>query len=207
MFILLISLLSFVNTISGKSLDVSIRSLCNIPDNRDECLSNFGCMWCNNTGNIFSVQNNTDGYCRDFDICNFNESEYSGCETSKYYSNNECSFLKLLYYSLLLFGFVSATSLLLYTNYKLLAKQNIDESNINRIQGLLVILLLVPFLLLYLYDTIIFYYYLLVMILVSLTYSCCFHTSKHAPNYYRSWSRTQYSMRHPYDPESEKLLN
>ena len=206
MFLLILSL-SLFNVSLGRSLDVSVHSICNIPDNKDVCLKNFGCMWCNNTDSILSVQNNSDGYCRNFDICNFNQSEYPNCEISKYYTNNECDFFKLLYYSLLIFGFISATSLMLYTNYKLMLNQNMDENNINRIQGLLVILLLVPFLLLYFYDIMVFYYYLIIMILFSLLYSCCFHTSRHAPNYYRNWSRTHYSLYNPHDAESEKLLN
>ena len=205
MFLLLLSLIGLLDNVSGKSLDFSIHSRCDFPNTRDECLNKFGCMWCNNTNDTYLLGNNTDGYCRNFDICNLNESNYPGCEAPNYY--NECNFLKLLYYSLLIFGFMSSIILLLYTNYKLLIRQNIDIDNINRIQALIATLLLVPFILLYIYYTMVFYYYLMIMIVFSLIYSCCFYTGKHAPNYYRRWARTNYSLRYPHDQESEKLLN
>lgn len=201
MILLILSLIGLVNAKPSIMMD----SLCSIYENKDDCLNNWDCMWCNNT-----LTNNT-GTCNKFNVCNFNSSSFENCETPNYFFTNECNFLTLLFYTVIITSFLASVCLLLHTNQRLLTKQNTSYRAINHIQYLLLFLIVIPFFILFYFDNRFFYYYLISIIFFSLLYSCCFHTSNYTKQNYQRWMIDYYKIHNPHDnnieTEREKLIN
>ena len=174
----------FLPLVIAKPSSLEMRAICS-SINRNDCLNDWGCMWCNNTET-----------CHDVRVCHFNQSENYSCELSNYDYKSECYFFNWLFFGLVIFGFISAIIILLYINSKILQLNNINSNLVNRIQILITSLIVIPFILLYFCDYIVFYYYLFSIIVFSLLYSCCFSSSM-SINYYRQ--NTQNS-------EQEKLI-
>lgn len=171
--------------VSGKPHHLEMRSACST-DNRDNCLKDWGCMWCNDTMK-----------CTEFRVCDFNKSILETCEISDYNYESQCDFFDWLFFCLIIFAFASAVFFLLYTNRKVLESNSTNNILINRIQLLLTSLIVIPYILLYFFDSMTFYYYLFTIILFSLLYGCCFSSSRRVRDY-------RHNIR---NPEEEKLLN
>ena len=160
-------------------------------DNKDKCLDNWPCMWCNysdisniTNGNLSNGYGFGYGYgygsidtysrCTNVAPCEFNGSNFKNCEyrnEDKY--KNECNVLSLFLYIMIFIGYYISMIIIYGTVNRLLISENVSDTGRKSINTIILGLTTVPLVLFLFLDLVVFYTIFLCYIILGLCIYCC----------------------------------
>tara|TARA_B110000495_G_C22939582_1_gene549672 strand:+ start:465 stop:1049 length:585 start_codon:yes stop_codon:yes gene_type:complete len=142
-------------------------------NNKDECLDNWPCMWCNGTHTVNETTQNY-SYCKSIVPCEFNKSKLGNCEyKNKYKYDIECNALITFIYMMIFIGYYISMIIIYGTVNRLLVNEEVSINTRNSINSIVLMLTTIPLVVFFFYDTVIFYLIFICYISIGFSTYCC----------------------------------
>ena len=115
MLINIFGLISLLDLVSAKNI---FYTSCKDIDNKDDCINEYGCGWCNvsNSNNLTYSYTNI---CREIDICPVNKSDAECVTDYKYYDSLNCFMFSIFAWIIIILGLlcqIACISALIYNS-------------------------------------------------------------------------------------------
>ena len=154
--------MSFISGVVGVGLET-----CSY-NNKDTCVGNWPCVWCNKTSRI----NNTG--CYKVPLCGLNEEVYESCDYEhKSVYNMTCIMSSTLFIVLIILGYYISMIVIFGTVNKLLLNENIGDNTRKSVNTIIAIMTVVPLMLTFLFKPVTFYFLFCSYLITGCMVYCC----------------------------------